>query len=122
MSAAGDRVWPEEIGVDRAARTLHIAFETGERFELGAELLRVYSPSAEVQGHSPAEKQTVAGKKAVNISDVEPVGNYAIRIVFDDGHHTGIYSWTYLHELGHRQEQLMEDYEAELGARGLSRE
>lgn len=122
MSSAGDRIWPEEIGVDRAARTLHVTFETGETFELGAELLRVYSPSAEVQGHSPAEKKTVAGKKAVNIADVEPVGNYAIRIIFDDGHSTGIYTWTYLHELGHRQDELMKEYQAELANKGLSRD
>ncbi|WP_404382502.1 gamma-butyrobetaine hydroxylase-like domain-containing protein [Caenispirillum salinarum] len=121
MSGAGDRIYPEEIGVDRGARTLHITFETGESFVLGAELLRVYSPSAEVQGHSPAEKKTVAGKSGVGITDVEPVGNYAIRILFDDGHHTGIYTWTYLHELGHRQDELMKDYEADLAAKGLGR-
>lgn len=113
--------WPEEIGVDRAARTLTIAFEGGERFELPAELLRVYSPSAEVQGHSPAEKKTVAGKRTVGISDLEPVGNYAVRIIFDDGHSTGIYTWHYLHDLGHRQVELMRDYEAELAQKGLSR-
>jgi DUF971 family protein len=121
MSAAGDRIYPEEIGVDRGARTLHITFETGESFVLGAELLRVYSPSAEVQGHSAAEKKTVAGKRQVGIADVEPVGNYAIRIIFDDQHHTGIYTWAYLHELGHRQDELMKDYEADLATKGLSR-
>lgn len=113
--------WPEEIGVDRGARTLTIAFEGGERYELPAELLRVYSPSAEVQGHSPAEKKTVAGKRGVGISDLEPVGNYAVRIIFDDGHSTGIYTWHYLHDLGRRQIELMRDYEAELAQKGLSR-
>lgn len=114
-------VWPEEIGVDRAARTLIIAFDNGERYELTAELLRVHSPSAEVQGHSPAEKKTVAGKRGVGISDLEPVGNYAVRILFDDGHTTGIYTWQYLHDLGRGQEELMRAYAAELSAKGLSR-
>lgn len=121
MTSADDDIFPTEIGVDRGARTLHISFETGESFVLGAELLRVHSPSAEVQGHSPSEKKTVAGKARVGITDVEPVGNYAIRILFDDGHHTGIYSWSYLHELGLRQDALMKEYEAELAAKGLGR-
>lgn len=113
--------WPEEIGVDRAERTLTVAFDTGEKFVLSAEYLRVHSPSAEVQGHSPAEKKTVAGKRGVGISDLEPVGNYAVRILFDDGHSTGIYTWQYLLDLGRRQGDLMAAYEAELAAKGLSR-
>lgn len=115
-------VWPEEVGVDRADRTLTIAFDTGERFVLPAEFLRVHSPSAEVQGHSPSQKQTVAGKRGVGITDLEPVGNYAVRIVFDDGHSTGIYTWQYLHDIARRQGELMVAYEAELAARGLSRD
>ncbi len=115
-------VWPEEIGVDRAERTLTLVFDSGERFVLPAEFLRVHSPSAEVQGHAPDQKKTVAGKRGVGITDLEPVGNYAVRIVFDDGHSTGIYTWPYLHDLGRRQEALMAAYEADLAAKGLSRE
>jgi len=92
--------WPTELKVDKDRRLLAVAFDDGANFDLPAELLRVMSPSAEVQGHSPEERVTVPGKKAVRILRVEPVGNYAARIVFDDGHDTGLYTWTYLHELG----------------------
>nr|WP_243846357.1 DUF971 domain-containing protein [Rhizomicrobium palustre] len=81
-------------------RTLRVGFENGESYELPAEYLRVESPSAEVQGHSPAEKITVRGKENVAITALEPVGNYAVRIVFDDGHNTGLYTWDYLAKLG----------------------
>ena len=120
MSAADP--WPVEIRVKRAERLLVITFDDGSTFELPAELLRVESPSAEVQGHAPGQKVIVPGKKHVGIVRVEPVGNYAIRIVFDDGHDTGIYSWSYLHDLGRRKEEIWQRYLRALEERGLSRE
>jgi len=93
--------WPTAIRLSPDKRTLTVVFEGGESFALPAEYLRVESPSAEVQGHSPSEKKTVTGKENVTIVAVEPVGNYAVRLVFDDGHNTGLYAWDYLHELGH---------------------
>ena len=92
--------WPTELRLAPDKRTLTVTFEGGESFALPAEYLRVESPSAEVQGHSPSEKKTVTGKDNVTIVAVEPVGNYAVRLVFDDGHNTGLYAWDYLHELG----------------------
>src|SRR5215469_12752670 len=92
--------WPAELRVESSRSTLTISFDNGERFALPAEYLRVESPSAEVQGHVAAQKQTVTGKRHVKIVSVEPVGNYAARITFDDGHDTGLYSWDYLFELG----------------------
>ena len=99
-----------------------IPFACGYTFDLPAEYLRVKSPSAEVQGHSPEERKTVPGKRDVEIIEVLPVGNYAVRIVFDDLHETGIYSWSYLYELGERQQELWDAYLKALAARGLSRE
>ena len=116
------RHWPIEIRLKRAEKRLEIDFDDGAIFGLPAEYLRVESPSAEVQGHGPSQKQLVYGRAGVGISTVEPVGNYAIRITFDDRHDTGIYSWTYLYLLGVEQEQRWRDYIAELAARGLSRE
>lgn len=113
--------WPTELKVDKDRRLLTVAFDDGASFALPAELLRVMSPSAEVQGHSPEERVTVPGKKAVRILRIEPVGNYAARIVFDDGHDTGLYSWTYLRELGENKEERFQDYLAELVAKRLSR-
>jgi DUF971 family protein len=113
--------WPTELKVDKDRRLLTVAFDDGASFPLPAELLRVMSPSAEVQGHSPEERVTVPGKKAVRILRIEPVGNYAARIVFDDGHDTGLYSWTYLRELGENKEERFQDYLAELAAKRLSR-
>jgi DUF971 family protein len=113
--------WPTEIRLKRAERALAVAFDDGAEFRLPAEYLRVESPSAEVQGHSPAQKQLVAGKSGVGILRVEPVGNYAIRVVFDDGHDTGIFSWKYLYQLGREQETRRRDYLAALEERGLSR-
>jgi DUF971 family protein len=113
--------WPTELKVDKDRRLLTIAFDDGASFALPAELLRVMSPSAEVQGHSPEERVTVPGKKAVRILRIEPVGNYAARIVFDDGHDTGLYTWTYLRELGENKEERFQDYLAELAAKRLSR-
>jgi len=114
--------WPTEIRLRRADRILEVDFDNGVTFRYPAELLRVESPSAEVQGHGPRQKQIVAGRARVGIIGVEPVGNYAVRIAFDDLHDTGIYSWTYLYELGERRQELWEAYLAALAARGLSRE
>ena len=113
--------WPTELKVDKDRRLLTVAFDDGANFDLPAELLRVMSPSAEVQGHSAEERVTVPGKKAVRILRIEPVGNYAARIVFDDGHDTGLYTWTYLRELGEHKEQRFQDYLVELAAKRLSR-
>ena len=94
------QAWPTELRVNPDRNTLRVAFDNGDSFALAAEYLRVESPSAEVQGHSPKQKQIVTGKEEVKIARLEPVGNYAVRIIFDDGHDTGLYSWDYLHELG----------------------
>lgn len=91
--------WPTDITYKKSERVLYVTYDTGEKFGLTAELLRVESPSAEVQGHRPEEKVIVTGKQNVGITAVQPVGNYAVRLVFDDGHQTGIYSWVYLYEL-----------------------
>ncbi|MGB8181091.1 MAG: DUF971 domain-containing protein [Stellaceae bacterium] len=114
--------WPVEIRLKPADKVLEVDFDSGETFRLPAEYLRVESPSAEVQGHSPNQKQIVAGRRHVGILAIEPVGNYAIRIKFDDLHDTGIYSWTYLYELGRAQDKKWRAYLAELDERGLSRE
>ena len=109
-------------GLNKAERVLHVEFDDGARFSLPAEYLRVESPSAEVQGHGPHQKQIVPGKRDVAIIGIEPVGNYAVRLVFDDLHDTGIYSWEYLHELGREQDRRWPAYLAALTARGLRRE
>ena len=115
--------WPLEIRVHRGAEgRLEIDFDDGQRFSYPAELLRVESPSAEVQGHTPSQKVTVGGKRNVGIVRLEPVGNYAVRIVFDDGHSTGIFSWSYLRQLGEEQESLWANYLAQVEAQGLSRD
>jgi len=114
--------WPVEIRHKTADRLLEIDFDSGENIALPAELLRVESPSAEVQGHNPSQKQIVAGKRSVGIRALEPVGNYAVRIVFDDGHDTGLFSWKYLFELGHRQDEVWRTYLAALDRQGLSRD
>lgn len=114
--------WPTELRVSKDRRTLTVTFDDGTRFALPAEYLRVTSPSAEVQGHSPAERKTVPGKMNVAIIGVEPVGNYAVKLVFDDMHDTGIYGWPYLRELGQRHAERWSEYLSELAAKGLSRE
>ena len=114
--------WPLELRVDRAAKTLTVAFDDGASFTLPAEFLRVESPSAEVQGHGPGQKQILAGRRHVGIMELEPVGNYAVRITFDDLHSTGIYSWRYLYHLGQNQERLWAAYLDALAHQGLSRE
>jgi DUF971 family protein len=111
-----------EIRLDRAAKVLHVSFDDGTAFALPAEYLRIESPSAEVQGHSPTQKQIIAGRRHVNIIGIEPVGHYAVRLVFDDLHDTGIYSWDYLYEMGQQQEQKWAAYLAALHTRGLSRD
>ena len=122
MSTTGTTRWPVELRLKQAERRLEISFDDGSRFSLPAEYLRVESPSAEVQGHGPGQKTVVAGRAHVGIMNLEPVGNYAVRIVFDDLHDTGIYSWSYLYELGVEQERRWRDYLAALAAQGLSRE
>ena len=112
---------PTELKVDKDRRVLTVAFDDGADYALTAELLRVMSPSAEVQGHSPEERVTVPGKKAVRILRIEPVGNYAARIMFDDGHSTGLFTWAYLRELGENKEARWQDYLAELAAKRLTR-
>ena len=114
--------WPVEIRLPKDRRTLRVAFDDGSIFDLSAELLRVTSPSAEVQGHSEAERKTVGGKRNVTILSVDPVGNYAIRIGFDDMHSTGIYSWAFLRDLGVNAGQRFQDYLDDLQAKGLDRD
>jgi DUF971 family protein len=111
-----------EIRLKRAEKILEVQFDDGETFRLPAELLRVESPSAEVQGHSPDQRQLVPGAAGVGILRLEPVGNYAIRIVFDDGHDTGLFTWSYLHELGQDQDARWDKYIAAMKKAGLSRE
>lgn len=113
---------PIEIRFRKAEKTLDITFNDGSRFSYPAELLRVESPSAEVQGHGPDQKQIIAGRRHVSILEIEPVGHYAIRLVFDDLHDTGIYSWTYLLELGAQMDTRWNAYLAALAAKGLSRD
>ena len=123
MTAPGEaRPWPTELRLDRGAGVLEIDYDDGRGFSLPAELLRVESPSAEVKGHGTGQKVTVPGKRNVGLVAAEPVGRYAVRIVFDDGHDTGIFSWAYLRELGENQDRLMAEYLAELARLGLSRD
>ncbi len=114
-------IWPTELRVSKDRRSLVVTFTDGAAFQLGAEMMRVLSPSAEVQGHGPGQKVTVPGKRDVGIRAVVPTGNYAVRIAFDDGHDSGIFTWSYLRELGERGAEMFADYEAELAAKGLSR-
>ena len=114
--------WPTEIRYKKDEKILEVDFDDGAKFRLPAELLRVESPSAEVQGHAPDQKQIVAGRRHVGIMEIEPVGNYAVRIKFDDMHDTGIYSWQYLHELGQNKDTVWLDYLTALAASGQSRD
>ena len=109
--------WPSEIRLNPARDVLTVAFDDGSRFELRAEYLRVESPSAEVRGHGGGPKTILRGKQDVKISGLEPVGNYAVRIGFDDGHDSGLFSWTYLHQLGSEKDRIWAEYQAAL-ARG----
>lgn len=113
---------PKELRVSKDRKLLTVSFADEAPMPISAEMLRVLSPSAEVQGHSPEQRVTVGGKKDVEISRIEPIGNYAVRIIFSDGHETGLYSWSYLARLSHEREKLWQDYLRELEEKGLSRE
>ena len=113
---------PTEIKLHQVSRVLEIAFNDGTRFKLPYEFLRVYSPSAEVRGHGPGQEVLQIGKRDVTIKDVEPVGHYALRPTFSDGHDTGIYSWDYLYDLGARQDELWQRYLQRMAAAGASRD
>jgi DUF971 family protein len=119
---ADEQSWPVEIRLKGDHRTLAVTYDDGAAFEIAAEMLRVMSPSAEVQGHSPSERVTVGGKRDVEIRAVEPVGNYAVRLQFSDGHGSGIFTWGYLRRLGADREALWSAYVAELAAKGMSRD
>ncbi len=113
---------PTEIRLKKEEKVLEVDFEDGKSFSLPAELLRVESPSADVQGHGPDQKTIIAGRRHVGILSVEPVGNYAIRINFDDLHDTGIFSWETLYDYGERKDELWQDYLKALEEKGLSRD
>jgi len=118
----GSKHVPTEIRVKQKEKRLEVDFDDGKSFSLTAELLRVESPSADVQGHGPSQKKTIAGRRHVGIMEVEPVGNYAIKIKFDDMHDTGIFSWETLYDYGLRQDELWQNYLNDLEAKGLSRD
>jgi DUF971 family protein len=120
--APESRSWPTELRLAKDRKSLTISFEDGTSFVFPSEYLRVESPSAEVQGHNPNERITVAGKRNVGIMEVNPVGNYAVRLVFDDMHSTGIYSWDYFHQLGRERDTRWARYLDELEAKKLSRD
>jgi DUF971 family protein len=117
-----DRLRPTALTVHQRTRVLSVAFEDGQQFELPFELLRVYSPSAEVQGHGPGQEVLQTGKRGVEIVDVEPVGHYAIQPRFSDGHTSGLFTWEYLRRLGEQQEAFWRDYEVRLQAAGVDRD
>lgn len=117
-----DAAWPTEIAVREGGRTLAVAFEDGAAFGLPAEYLRVMSPSAEVQGHSRRERKTIGGKRNVAVIGADPIGTYAVRLSFDDMHSTGLFTWSYLYELGQQQAERWAAYLADLEAQGLSRD
>jgi len=121
MSVVAARPWPTELRVKRAARTLDVAFDDGRTFSLSAEYLRVMTPSAEDRGHGSGPGRTVDGKRGVGIADVQAVGRYAARIVFDDGHDTGLYSWDELYRLGRDHDRLWAEHLGRLEREGLSR-
>lgn len=114
--------WPTELRLSPDKRVLHVAFDDDFAAEISAEMLRVMSPSAEVQGHNPDERKTIPGKREVTIIGIEPVGNYAIRLKFDDMHDTGIYGWPLLYRYGRDRDALFAEYLAELDTKGMSRE
>jgi DUF971 family protein len=116
------KVWPTELRLKQQGSVLGVSFDNGATFDLAAEYLRVESPSAEVRGHSPAERKTVGGKLNVKILKVEPVGNYAVKLVFDDGHDTGIYAWDFLCRLGAEHATIWQAYLAALTQKGLNRD
>jgi DUF971 family protein len=118
----GSRAWPTEVRLRPQGSALVVRYDNGETVEIAAEHLRVRSPSAEVQGHSPDERKTVGGKKKVRILEVQPVGNYAVRLVFDDMHSTGIFSWDYFLTLGRNRDADWQNYLDDLAAKGLTRD
>ena len=123
MSSASEKApRPMEVRLNKAEKALEIDFDDGNVFRYPAELLRVVSPSAEVQGHNPSQRVTVGGKRHVGISDLEAIGHYALRIKFDDKHDTGIYSWGYLYDLGRDQNEIWQGYLEALEAKGLNRD
>ncbi len=122
MTANDTQAWPSELRLHKDRKTLTVTFIDGQSFDLPAEYLRVKSPSAEVQGHSAEERKTVPGKRDVGISEVLPVGNYAVRLTFDDMHSTGIFGWEYLLELGRNYPAYWQDYLDELAAKNLTRD
>jgi DUF971 family protein len=113
---------PESINLHQKSRILEISFNDGQNFELSCEFLRVYSPSAEVQGHGPGQSVLQTGKENVSITKIEPVGHYAVKLIFDDGHQTGLYSWAYLYELGENRDELWKDYLHALNDAGHQRQ
>lgn len=115
-------IWPTELRVSKDRRSLTVTFDDGRRISLPAEMMRVLSPSAEVQGHGPGQKVTVPGKRNVAIATITATGNYAVRIGFDDGHDSGIFTWSYLLELGEKGDEMFAQYERELAEKGLSRD
>lgn len=115
-------IWPVELRVSQDRHVLNISFDNGNSYLLRAEMLRVLSPSAEVQGHSPEQRKIIGGKRHVAISRIEPIGNYAVRIVFDDGHDSGLFTWNYLHRLGAEHDRLWQTYLDELAEKGLERD
>ncbi|HZL31530.1 MAG TPA: DUF971 domain-containing protein [Pseudolabrys sp.] len=122
MAQSDTQAWPNELRLHKDRKTLTVSFDDAGQFDLPAEYLRVKSPSAEVQGHSAEERKTVPGKSQVMILEVLPVGNYAVRLVFDDLHSTGIFGWDYLLDLGKNFEKYWQDYLDELAAKNLSRD
>lgn len=113
---------PESINLHQKSRILEIKFSDGKNFELSCELLRVYSPSAEVKGHGPGQSVLQTGKENVSIKEIDPVGHYAVKLIFDDGHDTGLYSWAYLYELGENKDDLWQDYLQALNDAGHQRQ
>ena len=122
MNTNATEAWPTELRLHKDRKTLTVSFEGAGSFDLPAEYLRIKSPSAEVQGHSPDQRKTVPGKSHVGIMEVLPVGNYAVRLVFDDMHSTGIFGWSYLLDLGRNQARYWQDYLDELAAQNMTRD
>ncbi|MFZ1681466.1 MAG: DUF971 domain-containing protein [Rhizobiaceae bacterium] len=122
MAQLNPKIWPTEIRLRNEGRTLRVSFETGDTFDLDAEYLRVESPSAEVQGHSPDQRKWIGGKRNVRIKDMHAVGNYAVQLDFDDGHTTGIYPWEVLFHLGSFKAEIWAIYETKIAEKGLSRD
>ncbi|MDO8877673.1 MAG: DUF971 domain-containing protein [Pseudolabrys sp.] len=122
MNSNAADAWPTELRLHKDRKTLTVSFDGAGSFDLPAEYLRVKSPSAEVQGHSPDQRKTVPGKRDVGIMEVLPVGNYAVRLVFDDMHSTGIFGWNYLLDLGRNQARYWQDYLDELAAKNMTRD